>query len=164
MSLYYGNDDGLHIERINAEAMRKRGYFINVAPTVKDDYGGTQSEHHQAPRAWDRLRNNLNISPGEYGREAFSQTSSRVRDNRRERKNFAITFKLCKLQIIFLQHIIFDCLKPIYNFLRALGVFPLSRNENGEFYFLVRSPAMVYSFTVFVVLIVNMQLRLNPCH
>ena len=63
--------------------------------------------------------------------------------------------------MIFLQHIIFYCLKPIYNFLRALGVFPLSRNnESGEFYFDIRSPSMAYSLLVFVVLTVNMQLRL----
>jgi hypothetical protein len=71
-------------------------------------------------------------------------------------KNFAITFVLCKLQIIFLQNIISDCLKPIYNILRAFGVFPLSRrSELSEFRFHVQSPAMAYSFAVFVVLIVS---------
>lgn len=59
--------------------------------------------------------------------------------------------------IPFLQNIIFDCLKPIYNFLRALGVFPLSRRDDfSEFQFHVQSPSMVYSFLIFVVLLVNM--------
>lgn len=82
MSLFFSHDDGLHIERINAEEMRKRGYFINVVPMLRDDYGGTQSEH-QVPTTLARLRNNLNISPGEHEREAFAQTSfKKVRDNR----------------------------------------------------------------------------------
>lgn len=69
---------------------------------------------------------------------------------------FSITFELCKLLIIFLQNIIFDCLKPIYNFLRALGVFPLSKETGSdEFHFHVQSPAMAYSFLIFVVLMVN---------
>lgn len=88
MSLFFSNDDGLHIERINAEEMRKRGYFINVhpnvAPMVRDDYGRTQSEH-QAPSTLARLRNNLKISPDEHGREAFAQTSSREVSKRREK-------------------------------------------------------------------------------
>jgi hypothetical protein len=54
------------------------------------------------------------------------------------------------------QNIIFDCLKPIYNFLRAFGVFPQSRREHSdEFKFLVLSRAMAYSFCIFVVLMVS---------
>lgn len=160
MSLFFKNDDGVHIERVNAEQSRKRGIFINVRPNV-DDNGKVQSEHHQTP-SFIHLRNNLNISPGERRREAFTKTPlKKVREiklsfGNKGKKNFAITFILCKLQIIFLQNIISDCLKPIYNFLRAAGVFPLSRSSAlSEFRFHVQSPAMAYSFAVFVVLIVS---------
>lgn len=76
MSLFAStNDGGVHIERVNAEKIGKRGIFINVA----DDNGRTQSEHQTA--GFIRLRNNLNISPGERRREAFTKTLSKVRDN-----------------------------------------------------------------------------------
>lgn len=75
MSLFASTNDGVHIERVNAEKIGKRGIFINVA----DDNGRTQSEHQTA--GFIRLRNNLNISPGERGREAFTKTLSKVRDN-----------------------------------------------------------------------------------
>lgn len=73
----------------------------------------------------------------------------------------AITFRLCKWRVMFiLQNIIFDCLKPIYNFLRALGVLPVSRrNDSSEFQFHVQSAAMAYSLLIFVVLIVNIAFR-----
>lgn len=159
MSLFFNTNDGVHIERLNAEHSRRRGIFINVQPSV-DDNTKIQSEH-QTP-SFIHLKNNLNISPGERRREAFTKTPlKKVREikqclGNKEKKNFAITFVLCKLQIIFLQNIISDCLKPIYNFLRAFGVFPLSRrNELSEFRFHVQSPVMAYSFAVFVVLIVS---------
>lgn len=71
MSLFFKNDDGVHIERVNAEQSRKRGIFINVRPSV-DDNGKIQSGH-QTP-SFIHLRNNLNISPGERRREAFTKT------------------------------------------------------------------------------------------
>jgi hypothetical protein len=71
MSFLPGSVDGVHIERLNAEQMRRRGFFINVAPAVRDEK--TQSEH-QTP-SFISLRNNLNISPGG-GREAFTKASS----------------------------------------------------------------------------------------
>lgn len=85
----------------------------------------------------------------------FSCSHGELLLTEREKEKFAITFELCKLQIIFLQDIIFDCLKPIYNFLRALGVFPLSRSDSGEFQFKLQSPAMAYSILVFVAFTVN---------
>jgi hypothetical protein len=162
MSLYFNTDDRVHIERVNAERSERRGIFINVQPSV-DDNAKKHSEH-QTP-SFIHLRNNLNISPGERRREAFTKSPlKKVREikqclgnkSKGKEKNFAITFVLCKLQIIFLQSIISDCLKPIYNILRAFGVFPLSRQgELSEFRFYVQSPAMAYSFAVFVVLIVS---------
>jgi hypothetical protein len=71
MSLFFNTDDGVHIERLNAEQSRKRGIFINVQPSV-DDNGKKHSEH-QTP-SFIHLRNNLNISPGERRREAFTKT------------------------------------------------------------------------------------------
>lgn len=71
MSLFFKNNDGVHIERFNAEQSRKRGIFINVRPSV-DDNGKIESEH-QTP-SFIHLRNNLNISPGEQRREAFTKT------------------------------------------------------------------------------------------
>lgn len=62
--------------------------------------------------------------------------------------------------MFILQNIIFDCLRPIYNFLRALGVLPVSRrNDSSEFQFHVQSAAMAYSLLIFVVLIVNTAFR-----
>lgn len=79
MSLFFSTDDGVHIERLNAEEMRRRGIFINVAPMARmgNDNGETQSEHQTA--SFIRLRNNLNISPTEQRREAFTKTLSKVR-------------------------------------------------------------------------------------
>lgn len=79
MSLFLNSDDRVHIERVNAEQMRKRGTFINVAPTALDDNGGKQSEHQTA--SFIRLGNNLNISPGEQRRAPFTKTSSKVSDD-----------------------------------------------------------------------------------
>jgi hypothetical protein len=76
MSLYFNTDDGMHIERVNAEQSRKREIFINVRPNM-DDNRKVQLEHeHQTP-SFIHLRNNLNISPGERRREAFTKTSSK---------------------------------------------------------------------------------------
>lgn len=73
MSLFFNTDDGVHIERLNAEQMRKRGIFINVRAMDRDDNGKIQSEH-QTP-SFIHLQNNLNISPDEQRREAFTKTS-----------------------------------------------------------------------------------------
>lgn len=76
MSFYASTNHGeVHIGRVNAEKIGKRGIFINVT----DDNARTQSEHQTA--SFIRLRNNLNISPGERRREAFTKTFSKVRDN-----------------------------------------------------------------------------------
>lgn len=53
-------------------ADEKRGIFINVRLMVRDDNGKIQSEH-QTP-TFIHLPNNLNISPGEQRREAFTKT------------------------------------------------------------------------------------------
>lgn len=145
--------------------MRKRAIFINVAPSVSDDNGRTRTQSgHQTP-SFVRHRNDLNISPGEVGREAFTKTPwkkvRKIRENeRRKKKELCHYIRIMQItNNILLQNIIFDCLKPIYNFLRALGVFPLSRRSStGEFQFNVQSPAMIYSFLIFVALIVNMHL------
>lgn len=78
MSLIFSTDDGVHIERTNAEQMGRRGIFINGAmlPMARDDNGKTQSEHQ--PASFIRGRNNLNISPGEEGREAFTKAPPKV--------------------------------------------------------------------------------------
>jgi hypothetical protein len=77
MSLFFNTDDGVHIERLNAEQKKKRGIFINVQPIAKDDNGKIQSQH-QTP-SFIHLRNNLNISPGEQRRESYTKASSKVR-------------------------------------------------------------------------------------
>lgn len=87
MSLFLNT--GVHVDQLNAEQMRKRGIFINVAPSMRDDNGRTkiQSEH-QTP-TFVRHRNNLNISPGEVGREAFTNGKTswkKVRDKRKWRR------------------------------------------------------------------------------
>lgn len=79
MSLLYNTDD-VHIERrLSAGQREGRAFFINVRPPPVDDNGRTQSEHQAAN--FIRSRNNLNISPGERGREAFTKTPTKVRDN-----------------------------------------------------------------------------------
>lgn len=80
MSLFLNSDDRVHIERVNAEQMRKRGTFINVAPTALDDNGGIEQSEHQTA-SFIRLGNNLNISPGEQRRAPFTKTSSKVSDD-----------------------------------------------------------------------------------
>lgn len=75
MSLFFSQDDGVQIARLNAEQMGRRGIFINVRPTERYDNGKIQSEH-QTP-SFIHLRNNLNISPGEQRREAFTKAPSK---------------------------------------------------------------------------------------
>lgn len=85
-----------------------------------------------------------------------------IRENGEEKKELCHYIRIMQItNNILLQNIISsDCLKPIYNFLRAFGVFPLSRRSgSGEFQFSVQSASMAYSFLIFVALIVNMHLR-----
>ncbi|KAL7037952.1 hypothetical protein ACKWTF_009410 [Chironomus riparius] len=121
MSLFFNTDDGVHLERVNATQMAKRGIFVNVKPAndVDDDFGSRRSSFFHT-------ENNLEFSPFRK-RDGFTKTSVK-------------------------KDIIFDCLKPIYNFLRGMGVFPQTRlNGAGEFEFHVKSKSMAYSCCMFMI-------------
>lgn len=53
------------------------------------------------------------------------------------------------------QDVVFDCARPVLNFLRILGVFPFTRNAPGEAKFKILSTSMAYSMVVFIFLIVS---------
>lgn len=82
MSLFFNIDDGMHIDRLNAEQMRKRGAFVHVKPfEARDDYGRKQSENQAASIVYPR--NNLSFSGAELKRESFMRTPPRkVRGNK----------------------------------------------------------------------------------
>lgn len=42
-----------------------------------------------------------------------------------------------------------------------MGVFPLTRNEHGVIRFKLQSPAMAYSLTVFIAIIVSFIIEIN---
>ena len=68
MSLF-NTEDEVH----SAEHSRKRGIFINVRPSISMVDNGKIQLERQTP-SFIHLRNNLNISPGERRREAFTKT------------------------------------------------------------------------------------------
>lgn len=72
MSLFFSTNIGVHSDRLNAEQMKERGIFLNVAPSVM----GKKSEH-QTPSF---IRsNNLNISPNDVLRETFARSAASSR-------------------------------------------------------------------------------------
>jgi len=145
--------------------MAKRGIFVNVKP-ANDADDDLENQH----KCFFDSENNLEFSPFRK-RDGFTKASVK------KVLWFPISFFFwCEsiisilllyvhraLQssfnsndimqiIIFLQDIIFDCLKPIYNFLRGMGVFPQTRlNSAGEFQFYVKSKSMAYSFCIFTI-------------
>lgn len=54
--------------------------------------------------------------------------------------------------------IVYSSSKPVYLVLRAMGVFPFTRNAPGEAEFKVLSSAMAYSVIVFLLLVVRFSL------
>lgn len=79
MSLFWNSIDGVHLERVNAEQMAKRGIFVNVKP-VNDNRNGGELGYTQAPTALGgssffhlENENNLNSSPTRK-RDAFIKT------------------------------------------------------------------------------------------
>lgn len=72
MSSFWSTNGGVHSDRLNAEQLRERGIFLNVAPSVM----GAKSEH-QTPSF---IRsNNLNLSPNEVLREVFTKSALAAR-------------------------------------------------------------------------------------
>lgn len=87
MSLFWNSIDGVHLERVNAEQMAKRGIFVNVKPANDNRNGGEFG--YQAGGAAAALsvsggggdggffhlenENNLNSSPNRK-RDAFTKT------------------------------------------------------------------------------------------
>ena len=69
MSLFFNTDDGVHLERVNATQMAKRGIFVNVKPAndVNDDFGSRLSSFFHS-------ENNLEFSPFRK-RDGFTKTS-----------------------------------------------------------------------------------------
>ncbi|CAO1403783.1 unnamed protein product [Diamesa tonsa] len=130
MSLFFNNEDGAHLDRMNAEQIGKRGLYLNVKPAPQNIYTNTpptyQQNHHQK---FKNFQNNIGF-PSAVKRDAFTANVATKKD------------------------VIFECLKPIYNLLRAMGVFPLTRSENGFVKFKLQSPAMAYSLTVFIAIII----------
>lgn len=72
MSFYFSANAVVHSNRQNAEQMRKRGIFLNVAPSFLEE-----KSEHQTPSF---IRsNNLNISPNEVLRETFAKSAETSR-------------------------------------------------------------------------------------
>lgn len=69
MSLFFNTDDGVHLERVNATQMAKRGIFVNVKPAnnVDDDFGSRRSSFLYS-------ENNLEFSPFRK-RDGFTKAS-----------------------------------------------------------------------------------------
>lgn len=82
MSLFWNSIDGVHLERVNAEQMAKRGIFVNVKP-ANDNRNGGGEFGYQARSAIGggdgggffhlENENNLNSSPNRK-RDAFTKT------------------------------------------------------------------------------------------
>lgn len=72
MSLFFNTDDGVHLERVNATQMAKRGIFVNVKSANKNrdegDFG------YETPSNFFQLENNLHISPSRR-RDAFTKAT-----------------------------------------------------------------------------------------
>jgi hypothetical protein len=79
MSLFFNTDDGVHLERVNATQMAKRGTFVNVKP-ANDHRDGGEIDYLEPPSFF-QLENNLSISPAR-GRDAFTKTIRKVRRRR----------------------------------------------------------------------------------
>lgn len=77
MSLFWNSIDGVHLERVNAEQMAKRGIFVNVKP-VNDNRNGGELGYNQAlgGSGFFHLENenNLNSSSPTRKRDAFTKT------------------------------------------------------------------------------------------
>lgn len=76
MSLFWNANDGVHLERVNAEQMAKRGIFVNVK--AANDNRNRGEFGYQTPTAFDggffhlENENNLNSSPTRK-RDAFTK-------------------------------------------------------------------------------------------
>lgn len=74
MSLFWNSIDGVHLERVNAEQMAKRGIFVNVKPANDNRNEGELG--YQVPMGGFfhlENENNLNSSPTRK-RDAFTKT------------------------------------------------------------------------------------------
>ena len=69
MSLFFNTDDGVHLERVNATQMAKRGIFVNVKPAnnVDDDL---ENQH----KCFFDSESNLEFSPFRK-RDGFTKAS-----------------------------------------------------------------------------------------
>jgi hypothetical protein len=83
MSLFWNSIDGVHLERVNAEQMAKRGIFVNVKPE-NDNHNGGEFGYQAAAAVLSASgsdggffhlenENNLNSSPNRK-RDAFTKT------------------------------------------------------------------------------------------
>jgi hypothetical protein len=83
MSLFWNSIDGVHLERVNAEQMAKRGIFVNVKPANDNRNGGEFGYQARAALSVGgggdggffhlENENNLNSSPNRK-RDAFTKT------------------------------------------------------------------------------------------
>lgn len=63
--------------------------------------------------------------------------------------------KLAFIEETISDDIIYKCSVPIYRVLRAMGVFPYTRNFPGQAEMKIASPAMGYSVFIFIVMLVS---------
>ena len=77
MSFFWDANDGVHLERVNAEQMSKRGIFVNVKP-VNDNHEGEFEYRKSLDGSFFHLENgnNLNSSPARR-RDAFTKSPIR---------------------------------------------------------------------------------------
>lgn len=75
MSLFFNNEDGVHLERMNAEQIGKRGVYLNVKPAPQNNYNNSpptyqqqQQQHHEK---FNKFQNNIGFPPA-VKRDAFT--------------------------------------------------------------------------------------------
>lgn len=72
MSLFFNNEDGAHLDRMNAEQIGKRGIYLNVKPAPQNNYTNSpptyQQQQHQK---FNKFQNNIGFPPA-VKRDAFT--------------------------------------------------------------------------------------------
>lgn len=86
MSLFFNNEDGAHLDRMNAEQIGKRGIYLNVKPAPQNIYTNSpptyQQQNHQK---FQNFQNNIGF-PSVVKRDIFTANVATKK----------VTFNCCK--------------------------------------------------------------------
>jgi len=78
MSLFFNSDDGVHLDRLNAEQMGKRGIFINVRPAVNDNNRKERWERELVPPSrFNHRQHHLKNISAELRRDAAAKSATK---------------------------------------------------------------------------------------